>query len=173
MAEAWATLRITDLDHTAKMARLVLACHAEHPDTKATLTVEAIAADLGLSYGTTWRALQRAVKAGYLAVENPAQKHPGKLRTWSLTSRADARPSSRESATEFARTQPKGRTPARDVLLKKKKDLKKEGAPSLAHRKAASNGAVDKHPDSCRCGGTGWVAVAGGTTVTQCLEAAK
>ena len=51
---ARATLRIHDLDPTAKFAVLVLACHAEHPDSKATLTIEAIAADLSLSYGATW-----------------------------------------------------------------------------------------------------------------------
>jgi hypothetical protein len=175
-----AAMEVLELDiaHRPKMALLVLACHADRTTASATVSIERLAGELGVAYGTAWRALQGAIAAGYLEAE-PVDNHPSKPRVWHLRSRADARPRSRDYDDEVARLAPKGRALARDLRIFKEK---REGARStLAHREAAIVGAVDNvngngashhHPDSCPCGGTGWLAGAD-ATVTRCLEVAK
>ena len=151
-----------DIAHRPKMALLVLACHADRTTASATVSIERLAGELGVAYGTAWRALQGAIAAGYLEAE-PVDNHPSKPRVWHLRSRADARPRSRDYDDEVARLAPKGRAPARDLRIFKEK---REGARStLAHREAAIVGAVEnghrpppRHPDTCRCAGTGWIA---------------
>jgi hypothetical protein len=143
---AWIVVKATDVDPMAKLALLVLACHAERPngaDPGATVAIEQLAAEMGVSYGTAWRALARAQRAGYVNPQG-VEKHPNKPRTWELWSRADDQPGSRASANEVARRAPKGRAPAR--ALKKKRDLKKEGAPAPGPAKAARAGVVEKAP---------------------------
>jgi hypothetical protein len=143
IAKAMGALAIADLDHTAKMAVHVLACHADQHTASATITIECIATELSRAYGTTWRALNRAVEAGYV-VAQPVDRHPNKARTWVLTSRVDARPRSRDFDKEVARSQPKGRAPARDRrIFKEKREGERTGAIA---RHPASAGAVDKAP---------------------------
>jgi hypothetical protein len=141
IAAAMATIRAVDLDSTAKFAVLVLACHADQHQGVATVKIESLAAELGKSYGTTWRALQRAVEAGHLVVE-PVDKRPNQPRTWQLVSRADARPRSREIAAEVARGMQKGRAPTRDRRIFKEKN--KESAGAIARHPASASALVDK-----------------------------
>ena len=161
-------LKVDDLDSTARHALLVLACHADRSTASATVSIERLAGELGVAYGTAWRAVHRAMKAGYLDAE-PVDNHPNRPRVWLL----NARPRSRAGANEVARLAPNRRAPARDLRIFKEKRLE---TPSFAHREAATDGAVENgngashHADSCACGGTGWLAGVD-ATVTRCLEA--
>ena len=157
-------LKVTDLDRTARHALLVLACHADRTSASATVSIERLADELGVGYGTAWRALHRAMKAGYLEAQ-PVDKHPSEPRVWLLRGRASARDG-------VARGMSKGRAPARDL----KKKIEKDWSARDAHSpQAVSAGAVEngngagRHPDSCSCGGTGWLAGAD-ATVSRCLE---
>jgi hypothetical protein len=75
-----AAMRIADLDHFAKHAVQVVAAYAEHPSGLARVGIGEIAAGMGVHYRTASRALDRAIEAGYLAVD----KHRGRQTTWSI-----------------------------------------------------------------------------------------
>jgi hypothetical protein len=167
IAATMATLEVEDLDRTAKQVVHVIACRADLAGA-ARVSIERVARDCGIAYGTAWRALQRAVKAGYVVVENPGDNRC----TWRLTSRVCARSPSRVDDGPFARSRPKGRAPTRDRRMLRIKD--KESAPARARREAAPAVAVDnghaaptRHADTCLCGGSGWVA-GDDATVTRC-----
>ena len=81
---AWAVLKADIKDPSAKHVALVVACHANRSEASARLSVQEIATDMGASYNTARRALDRAVGAGVLAVENPGEM-PTAIRTWRLT----------------------------------------------------------------------------------------
>lgn len=76
-----AALKISDLDRNAKHAILVLACRANRYTAMAEVSIPAVAADMGVGDYAARHALDRAVKAGYLAVD----KSTGRAPLWQLT----------------------------------------------------------------------------------------
>jgi len=85
-----AALDIDDLDHMAKTAVIMVAGRANQHTAAAWVSIGRIADDMSVTYATAWRALNRAEKAGYLAVE----KQHGQRSKWQLTSRAGTYPTS-------------------------------------------------------------------------------
>jgi hypothetical protein len=71
-----------ELDHMAKMALLVVCCRADQRGM-ARVSIRRVAADMKVHYLTAARALDRAVDAGYLAVD----KSSGQTSIWHLTAR--------------------------------------------------------------------------------------
>ena len=156
-----------DLSHMATSAVLAICARCPRNKDRVAVSIVTIAGDLRCHWDTAARALRDATRAGYLAVDKPANKWvPMAYQVLVAVSPRTQNPRTLVAvSTNTAHAQ--------TANIKGLKDWRKEGAPSPARRKAASNGAVDKHPDSCRCAGTGWVAAADGT-VTRCvLEAAK
>lgn len=76
IAAYMAALRIEDLDHSAKHAVQVIAGRASRYTASVELPIARIAADMGVNYTTAQRALNRAVRAGYLAVDKAAGRRP-------------------------------------------------------------------------------------------------
>ena len=74
-------LRISGLDHMAKMAVVIVAAHADYPAGAAAVSIGRLASDLEVNYTTAWRALERAVETDILGVE----KVSGKTPIWRLT----------------------------------------------------------------------------------------
>lgn len=162
IAAAMDALKVDDLDRTARHVLLVLACHADRTTASATVSIERLADELGVGYEAARRAISRALKAGYLEVDGPVHNRPGKTRTLRL--RYDSEVVSRY---DFSVEKIRLLTP-KDTPLESSRRIFKEkrrNAPPLAHREAAIDGAVEnghrpppRHPDTCRCAGTGWIA---------------
>jgi hypothetical protein len=166
---------IADLGQSAKGAVLDIISHAPQGEEVAAVAVETVAADIGVHVVTARRALRLATRAGYLAVERPGTSHDPTV--WKVLPARfvpaqiappfprDLFPASRANGTKFTRA-------TRAVGLKE--GLKEGGAAARA-RHPASGAAVDNgngthHPDSCGCGGTGWLAGADRNAVTRCPE---
>ena len=74
IAGVMAALDVDELDRTSKQVLVVIACRADRAGG-ARVSIERIARDCGIAYGTAWRALQRALKAGFVVVDNPGDNH--------------------------------------------------------------------------------------------------
>ena len=126
IAAAMDALKVEDLDRTARHVLLVLACHADRATATATVPVERLAVELGVSYEAARRAVHRALKAGYIEVDGPVQNRPGKTRTLRLTYDSGVVSRYVPSVDEIRLLPPKD-TPLESYLKKKKE--KRRSAP--------------------------------------------
>jgi hypothetical protein len=119
IAAVMAALEVHELDRTAKQVVVILACRADMSGA-ARVSIERIANDCEVSYGTAWRALQRAMSAGYITAETVGRNG----RSWHLSSRVHARAVRAFATPEIARLRPNGRAPTRTEgsLRRKEKD---------------------------------------------------
>jgi hypothetical protein len=76
IAAVMAALQIDTADHLAKYAAVVVACRANRYTASVELPTRRVAADMGVNYTTAQRALNRAVKAGFLGVDKPRGRRP-------------------------------------------------------------------------------------------------
>jgi hypothetical protein len=138
IAAYMAALDIWDLDRTAKHAVQVIAGRASRYTGAATVPIGRLAVDMGVCYNVARLALARAVEAGYLTVDKP----PGLPPTWTLTSRADARPTSRVDAGDLARRSATGSRAGSRTM--ESLDTYKESAGSVARHPATARRAGEK-----------------------------
>jgi hypothetical protein len=157
IAAVMAALDITDLDHYAKQAAVVVACRADRTTGTAEVSAARVAADMSVHPNTARKALRRAVDAGRISVEFRRGYPP----------RFDVRPLyTPTSSTVYPYTQEVRGTDTLGVAEGVFGELQKEGARPTSPRTAGAHNPqpttepppVRRHPPHCwRCDGTGWV----------------
>jgi len=162
IAAYMAALDIDDLDHMAKVAVQTIAGRANQHTATATVRVRRIATDLHVNYTTAHRALTRAVKAGYLTVDNS----PGQPSSWHLTSRLVHELGSDLSTATYGAVHEGlvNRSRRKDNWIKTK-----ESDDAQLHR-VGDAAPVEKpgHPATCQCQGSGIMELDNSDTYVTC-----
>jgi hypothetical protein len=154
IAAVMAALHISDLDRSAKQALVVVSCHADQHTRRAMVSIGRVAADMAVSYRTAWAALNRLVKAGYVAVD----KSPGVVPIWTLTSAVVADPPLKSTTGTYVATTEDLCNPYRGKeSLEKPKERGIGRSPSTAAVPAVDNPTPGRRSEAAFAAGSGYL----------------
>jgi hypothetical protein len=164
IAGAMAAIKLEGLDRASKHALLVIACRADRHTGALTRSLPALAADMGASEITVWRAVARLKRRGYLQVVHRA----GDMSTYKLGTPVNMTrgtpvnvkgvPLSNRSDTLVNMTTNRRSTREKQEGGARPRTLRAAGA-SVDKDGGGSSWTPNPrpHPPGCVCGGVGWV----------------